>query len=136
MAAGTTPIFVATPRASYVSTGLTANTNFDGTGTVATAFTAGTNGSKVEQITIMNMGTAIATVVRLFINNGSSNTTATNNALFMEVAVPANTSSQTAASSYQVFPVNVILPSGYKINCTTGTTIATGIQVSCQGGDY
>lgn len=136
MAANTTPIFVATPRSSFVSTGVNANTALDGTGTVATAFTAGANGSKIEQINLVNLGTAVATVVRIFINNGATNATAANNSLLYEVPIIANTLSQTAASSFVTLPTNIILPSGYKINVTTGTAIAAGIQVTCQGGDY
>lgn len=136
MAANTTPIFLSTPKSSFVSTGVNANTALDGTGTVALAFTAGTNGSKVEQVQMEHLGTNVATVVRFFINNGSSNTTAANNSLVYEVTMAANTLSQTAASTPVVFYPNWVLPTGYKINVTIGTAIAAGVQVTCFGGDY
>jgi len=136
VAANTSPIFLATPRSSFVSTGVNANTALDGTGTVAAAFTAGTNGSKVEMVQMEPLGTNVATVVRFFINNGSSNTTATNNSLVYEVTMAANTLSQTAASTPVTFYPNWVLPAGYKINVTIGTAIASGIQVTCFGGDY
>lgn len=137
MSANTTPIFVKTPRQSFVNTGTSANTLFDGTGTVATVFTAdATNGSKIETVTLQNMGTNIATVVRFFINNGSTNATATNNALVYEATWATNTASQTAASAPVSWPANLYMPAGYKLNVTIGTAVASGIMVSAQGGDF
>lgn len=136
MALNTTPVFTGTPRISYLTTGTAANTNLDGTGTVATIFTAGANGSIVQQISLWNLGTNVATVIRLFVNNGSTNTVAANNALIYEVAIAANTVSQTAASATYIIAPNIILPAGYKINATTGTAIASGVMVACQGGDF
>lgn len=136
MAANTSPIFVSTLKNSYITTGTTANTLFDGTGTVATVFTAGANGSKIETITLANMGSNVATVVRFFINNGSTNATAANNALIQEVTWATNTASQVASSTPTVLQPNIYLPANYKLNCTIGTGIGSGIMVSAQGGDY
>lgn len=136
MAAGQSPIFLASVRASYVSTGVNANTAFDGTGTVATAFLAGSNGSKVEDIYLQHLGTNVATVVRFFVNNGSTNATATNNTLIHEETMAANTASQVAASIALIWRPNLVLPAGYKINVTIGTAIASGVQVTCVGGDF
>lgn len=137
MAANTSPIFVKAPRNSFITTGTAANTLFDGTGTVATVFTAdATNGSKVETVTLQNLGTNVATVVRFFLNNGSTNATATNNALIQEFTWATNTASQVAASTPVVWQANLYMPAGYKLNCTIGTAVASGIMVSGQGGDY
>jgi hypothetical protein len=137
MAANTSPIFVKSVRNSYATTGTSANTLFDGTGTVATVFTADpTNGSKVETVTLANMGSNVATAVRFFINNGSSNATATNNALVSELTWATNAASQVAASTIVSLPLNLYLPAGYKLNVTVGTAIASGIMVVAQGGDY
>lgn len=136
MAAGTSPIFVATPRNSYITTGTAANTLFDGTGTVATVFTAGANGSKVETVTLLNMGTNIATAVRFFINNGSANSVAANNSLVYELTWASNTASQVAASTPITWQANLYLPASYKLNVTIGTAIASGIMCGSQGGDY
>lgn len=137
MAANTTPIFLKQPNVQYVSTGVNANTALDGTGTVATAFTAdATNGSKIENVTLTHLGTNVATVVRFFVNNGASNTTATNNALVYEVTMAANTLSQTAASVPVTWAANLYLKPGYKLNVTIGFAIAAGVMVFAQGGDY
>lgn len=137
MAANTSPIFVRAPRNSWVTTGVNANTALDGTGTVATIFTAdATNGSKVEDVFLEHLGTNVATVVRFFVNNGSTNGTATNNSLVHEEAVAINTLSQTAVSIPTVWRANLVLPAGYKLNVTIGTAIAAGIQCTAVGGDY
>jgi len=50
----------------------TANTNRDGTGTLATVFTAGTNGSRIDAINLKAVGTTTAGMIRLFIHDGSN----------------------------------------------------------------
>lgn len=67
MAKTPTPIYTQTPKHVAVAVS-TANTNEDGaTGTYATIITAGSDGSKVERITITQQGTCTADKVRLFI---------------------------------------------------------------------
>ncbi|MBI4856174.1 MAG: hypothetical protein HY818_05485 [Acetobacterium woodii] len=144
MAANLQPIFPLTPKVSW-GTVATANTVKDGTGTVVTAFTAGVNGSKIDQIKVRALGTNIATVLRIFVNNGSANTTAVNNTLIHEVTISATTLSEVAAltdtdvtitkGSDVVVPIPY-LPAGYKINVAIGTTIAAGLQVTVHGADY
>ena len=136
MAANTSPIFLGTPRTSWISTGTAANTALDGTGTVATVFTAGANGSKIETVSLEHLGTNVATVVRFFVNNGSSNAVAANNTLVHEETMAANTLSQVAKSADIAWMANKVLPAGYKLNVTIGTAIAAGIQVTADGGDY
>lgn len=137
MAANISPIFVRSPRQSFITTGTAANTLFDGTGTVATVFTAdATNGSKIETVTLMNLGTNVATAVRFFINNGATNATATNNALVYEATWATNTASQVAGTAQVLWPANLYLPAGYKLNVTIGTAVASGILCAAQGGDY
>lgn len=144
MAANTIPIYSLTPNIAWTAALLkTANTALDGTGTVVTIFTAGANGSRVERVRARHGGTNVATVLRIFINNGSSNATPANNILYAEKTVAANTLSQTAASALNELPDTtdtttfpIILPAGYKLNVTVGTTIATGLYVSAIGSDY
>ena len=116
---------------------LTANTAMDGTGTVTTVFTAdATNGGFVQRLRLKAAGTNVATVVRVFINNGSTNTTASNNALIDEMSLPATTASNSLANGLFEIPLGFALPPGYKINITIGTTVAAG-WVSCViGGKF
>lgn len=136
MAAGTSPIFLATPRNSFATVSLTANTAYDGTGTVSTIFTAGADGSKVEDVYAVPQGTQVATVLRFFVNNGSTNATPANNSLVYELTLNAQSSTQTAAQQIYIWRANLVLPPGYKINCCVGTTVASTTQVTAFGGDY
>lgn len=136
MPANTLPIFTLTPRNTFITTGTSANTALDGTGTVATVATAGSNGSYIQRVRITHLGTNVATVVRLFVNNGSANSSAPNNALVYEVAIPANTLSQTAASVAYDIALDMRLAPSYKLNCTIGTACAAGLMVAAEMGDY
>ena len=138
MAANNNPIFTGTPDVQWAAAAISAaNTAKDGTGTVSTAFTAdATNGGFVSKLVARATGTNVATVLRVFVNNGSTNATAGNNVLFTELTLAATTLSEVAAlASYEV-PLNLALPAGYKINCTIGTAVAAGYALSVVGGKY
>lgn len=137
MAANTSPIFPLTPNIGFVSI-TSANTALDGTGSPDTIFTAGTNGARVDEIRLSHLGTNVATVCRIFINNGSTTATATNNSLWREIAMAANSLSQTAVSVQgTVVPTNgLVLPAGYKLTATIGTAVSAGIKVLALGGNY
>lgn len=137
MAANTSPIFTRRPNITWASGITAANTAKDGTGTVDTIFTAdATEGSYLEKIKIRPKGTNVASVLRVFINNGSTNATASNNVLFDEIGLPATTNTEVAAVAGLVIPMNIALPAGYKINVTLGTAVAGGYAVAGVGGDY
>ena len=136
MAANTVSIF---PRIGQISWGTvtTANIAKDGTGTVVTVYTADvTNGSRIDNVVVRAIGTNVATVLRIFINNGSSNTVATNNILFLETTIASTTLSEVSALANTLIPLNLVLPAGYKINVTIGTTVAAGLSVTATGGTY
>lgn len=136
MAANTNAIFPLTPKVSWAKA-ITGNTAVDGTGTSVTCFTAGANGSRVDMAVVQPIGTNTASVLRLYVNNGSTAGTATNNSCIFELALPAVTISQTANGLYQLtVPLNLVLPAGYTILATVGTTMAAGVQVTVFGGDY
>ena len=138
MAASTTPKFIDVPRIEWGATALaTANTAKDGTGTVLTVFTGeATDGSWVKSMVWQPAGTNIASVGRIFINNGASNATPANNIYYGQITLPATTNSETAALLAPTFPLGFWLPAGYKLNCTVGTTVASGYFISVVGGDY
>jgi hypothetical protein len=141
MPANTAPIFSAKGAIQWNPTILnTANTAKDGTGTVATVFTgnaAGNNaGNFVQKLVARPLGTNIATVLRLFINNGSVNSTAANNSLIAELTLPATTVSEIAAQPDYVLPLNFAVPAGFKLNATIGTTVVAGFAVTIIGGEY
>ena len=138
MAANTAPIFSSLGDIQWGTTVLTTlNTAKDGTGTVLNVFTAdATNGGFVQRIRFRPAGTNIATVARVFINNGSANSTPANNILYDEITLAATTLSEVAALAVYELPLNFALPPGYKLNVTLGTTVAAGYYVSVIGGKY
>jgi hypothetical protein len=138
MAANTTPIFIGTPNVQWSGSMTAANTDTSmATGTSYAVYTASANGSKVEDLYITYLGTlAGATVLRLFVNNGSSTGTAANNTLVTEITVPALTISQTAANTPIVVRLNLVLKANYVLRATLGTAAANGIAVTAVGGDY
>ena len=138
MAANINPIYSKLGDIQWPATLIaTANTAKDGTGTVHTVFTAdATNGGRLEKVRACPTGTATASVLRLFINNGSTNATPANNILVAEVSLPAITLSEVAAQSAVEVLCEFALPAGYKINATIGTTVAAGWALSAIGGKY
>lgn len=138
MAANINPIFGLTPHVSFVNIGTSAVTGTDGTDAdVKTVFTAAAEGSRVDDIYIEHLGTnSTASAIRFYINNGSSSTVATNNALFHEETLAANTLSQTAASIGVRFAANLVLPAGYKILVSSGTALAGDAKVTAVGSDF
>lgn len=136
MAQNQSPIFGLVPHVSGITSGTSANTNKDGTGTVATVFTAGANGSKIERVFMQHLGTNVGTVIRVFLNNGSTNTIAANNYLIHEEAFGAWSNSEVAVSTSKIWYANLIVPAGYKINITTATAIASGIMCTAEGSDF
>lgn len=136
MAVNIDPIFVLTPTSPVGQTLSTANTAKDGTGTVVTLATAGTYGQKIKRIVIQPTGTSVKTVVRLFINNGSTNATAGNNTYIKDIAVPANTIVENDVMPNIELDVDIDLPPSYKLNATIGTTVAAALAITAFGGDF
>lgn len=145
MAANTSPIFTLTPNVGgIVADGdggtagplKTANTNRDGTGTVTTIFTAGANGSYIKKIRLRAVGTNVATVARVFLNNGSSNATIANNRFLHEISLPVTTASATLALQPIDIELNIVIPASWRVYVTVGTSVSAGWFGTCEGADY
>jgi hypothetical protein len=147
MAQNTNPIFPLIPVNSWVSgaaanaatPGVTANTTKDLTsgtiyGPIETA--EATNGSRVDFIKVRALGTNVATVIRIWINNGSVTTTAANNTLYLERTLSATNVSETAEQPDIILPLNISLAPSYRIYATFGTAVAAGFHLTAIGGDY
>ena len=103
---------------------------------MASVFTAGADGAYVQRLVARPLGTNVATVLRIFVNNGATNATAANNSLVAEMTLPAATLSEVASLPPFELALNYALPAGYKINCTLGTTVAAGFALTVLGGSY
>jgi len=157
MPANTAPIFPLTPNVgvmnALLTTAMTNTKAFDGTDTAGTALvlamTAGANGARLDSIDVRvtstngaaASGTTSATLVRFWLNNGSANTTATNNQLLGELEIPAvaNVALATAKNPVFTLPINKSIPAGYKVYA--GTTVAVGgtacaLLICPTAGDY
>lgn len=138
MPQNTAPIFTLNPTAGWAAL-LTANAAKDGTGTVSTIMTANaSNGAFLSRITFEPVGTNVATIARIFLNNGAVNSTPANNTLIAQINLPATTLSET--STLNLTPMqqsfNIAIPPGYKINVVLATAVAAGWHITAFGGDY
>ena len=137
MPANTIPIFPLRPRVEFGNTVITGNTLLDGTGTVVIIYSQlNSDGARVDYVRVKNTGTAVATVFRVFVNNGSGTNTASNNALVADQTIAAYTLSQTAAAADYVIPLGINLPIGYRLTATVGTTVANALAVTVFAGEY
>lgn len=138
MAGNTSPIFSRVGDVQWSNAVLAANTTTDLTsGTSYLVFTAdATNGGRLEKLIARALGTNVATVLRIWINNGSTTATAANNSLLHEATLAATTLSQVAALAAIDIAMNLVLPPGYRIYVTLGTAVAAGYDVIGVGGKY
>lgn len=138
----TAPQFVTTQNAGTPGSLTAANTAMDGTGATGRLllFTAGASGSLLPSIRFMHLGTNVATLCRVFLNNGSDPATPGNNTLIGEKAIAANTVSQTAKSIQYDLELDLIMKGGgspARIYVTLATAVAAGIQITpINGGDF
>lgn len=128
------PQYASTPKCGVGQVSV-ANTNRDGTGTIATVFSAGASGSRIDAIDLKAVGTTTAGMIRLFIHDGA------NARLLTEVPVTAITPSGTLPSweaqlntntMTQVLPL--VLPTGYSLRAATNN--AETFNVIALGGDF
>lgn len=118
------PVFAVTPRIGIGQVSV-ANTAYDGTGTLATIITGGTNGTKISEIVIEATATTTAGRVRLFLFDG------TNTRLFDEIAVSAATVSATvSAARVSTLYQNLTLPnSSWQIRASTHNAVTINVII-------
>lgn len=141
MPANNQPIFTRLADVQWTISAMTvANTTADLTsGTIYLAFTADTtNGGYVQRVRFRTLGTnANATAARIWVNNGSTTSTAANNTLIDEITLPTTTVSQVAAQSNYELPLNFALPAGYRVYITVATApTSAGWNATVIGGKY
>ena len=148
MAANTQPIFPITQNVGHAVV-TTQDLSFTAPTVVSTVLTAGANGSRIDGMKIRALGTNVATVLRIFIKDGSTSFT-----LVYELAVAATTAGTAAITGVdtELIPINLdnmgsstasgcgVLPpylkAGQSLCVTVGTTVAAGYAVTVFGGDY
>ncbi len=122
------PAFAVTPRIASVNVA-TANTNRDGTGTVATLITGASTGTRIAEIVIKARATTTAGQVRVFLHDG------TTFYFFDEIAVAAATVSASVQGTRVVTTYNnLVLPSA-SWSVRVSTHNAESIDVTAMGAD-
>lgn len=132
MAAGTTPVFVATPKTWYGQVSV-ANTAYDGTGTIVTIATGVANASIIQFVRVHASVTTTAGMVRFFLTLDGGTT----KRLILEIPISAVTvAANTAAfSDERVFTVPLVLPDTNGI-LYASTHNAEAINIVAVGGDF
>ena len=122
------PSFAVTPRLASVNIA-TANTNRDGTGTVATLITGASTGTRIAEIVIKARVTTTVGQVRVFLHDG------TTFFFFDEIAVAAATPSNSVqAVRVSTTYNNLVLPNAsWSIRVSTHN--AESIDVTALGAD-
>jgi hypothetical protein len=139
MPANTSPIFTLVPNVGFARLAA-ANTARDGSGTLATVFTATTDGSLLNKITFTSAQAAAAAsalrVMRIFITD----TSGANPRLRGEILLPAVTASTTVigATATFTFTDGLILRSGQLVQVSQSVYAGVQDQTDCiaEGGNY
>jgi hypothetical protein len=143
MSANTAPIYTLTPDVS--NNGTTGNTpdlttaTGDYTGQSANhvlAHTAGPNGSFIKRLRFKAKGTNVASVARVYLNNGLTPATAANNIFVGECALPASTATNTDKTPDVDYPMEFAIPAGWRVYVGLGTTVAAGWTCCAIAGQY
>ena len=108
------PQYVGTPK-NGVAQVTVANTTRDGTGTLATVYTAGQAGARIDSLLVQATDTTAAGMIRLFISDGSANL------LIMELPVVAVTPAATipAWCATVNFPNGLVLQANWLLKAST-----------------
>lgn len=112
---------------------------YDGTDTTNTklVFTAdATNGGFIQRLRFKAIGTNTASVARIWLNNGATPGTATNNSFYGEISLPGTTAIATAATVEIDYPMNFALPAAFRVYVGLATTVAAGWVCTPIGGEY
>jgi hypothetical protein len=125
----TDPQFASTPVIGQTRIA-TANTNRDGTGTIANLVTGGASGTRVSRVKAKATGTTTAGVIRIYVKDNS-----TNIRILDEILVAAVTPSATVESwEGEITFSDMNLPSGWSLQVSTHN--AEQFDVHAFGGNY
>lgn len=124
-----TPQFAGTPNVGIAALSV-ANTNRDGTGTIASILTAGANGSRIDKVVVKATATTTAGMVRLFLHDGVSSK------LLTEIPVTAVTVGPSTPGFETVvdFLGGLVIPAGYSLRAAPHN--AELFNVTAFGGDF
>lgn len=107
---------------------LTATGDYTGvSGNYKLVFTSDSvNGSYLQRLRFKSLGTNVATVARIFINNGGLQTISINNGFYGECTLPAVTASNTSGTIDVDYIMTFAIPPGFRVYAGLATTVAAG----------
>jgi len=94
------------------------------------------NGTRISKVVWQPIGTNVASVGRVFLNNGQANSSATNNVYLADITLPVSTLSEVASMSQSILTLELVVPPFHKLNTTLGTAVAAGYAVYAVAGAY
>ena len=124
------PSFASTPRVAGAS--VATNTARDGTGAITTVLSAGSSGTKINEVVVKSTGQPADSVVTLFLFDGTSYY------LFDEIDLGAPTAGSTTAAAYRtsVRYDNVVIPNGWSLRAAVTVAATSGaVLVIALAGD-
>lgn len=104
----------------------------------AVVFTAdATEGGFLQALRVIALGTNVASVLRVYLNNGSAATSAGNNTLIDEIPLPATTASATTITGPGISRLyNMRLYAGERIVVGLATAVSAGWRVTGIGSKF
>jgi len=144
MAANTSPIFILTPNMQWAKLFASGSTdkNHLASGSLGTdvmvAYSASVEGSRIDEVRIISLGTNNPTVVRLFVNNGQDNNVLTNNSLIEERLIAGTTKTENTEIPFEqiVFTNGLNLAPSHRLLAATSVSQSDGLHITAMGGDY
>lgn len=140
MAVTATAAFPQTPKFGRAAI-TAANTNLDGTGTITTVFTAGSDGSQLYGLYAGCRATVTATAVRFFMSTDAGSTWTYLPEL--DSLIPAHTVANTTANDGRVTVIDreveadvFDLPASAVLGATIAVALAGGIEITAYARDY
>ena len=99
--------------------------------------TAGATGTFLLGFLVKATGTNVASVARLFLNNGATNATVTNNTFVDEMPLPVTTAAAAGGTGPTIFwPYNKVVQPGFRMYVGLGTAVTGGWQFTPIYGDF
>jgi hypothetical protein len=127
-----TPQFTTTPKIGIANISA-ANANRDGSGTIPTVFTAGSSGSRIEEVVVKAEDNPADSIIILWIYDGATAF------IFDEIDLGDPGAASTTVTAFRLSRryENLVLPTGYSLRATlTVAPTAGDVNVIGLGGDF
>lgn len=133
------PVYPTVPNTGARNVVLTTgNTTKDGSAGTTLVFTAGAAGSRLRFLELHAIGTNVASLLRVFLNNGIGAVgTASNNSFIGELPLPVTTLTETAMTGPPIIlPLDRELAPGERVYVVLATGVAVGWACVAWGEDF